>query len=187
MGGNIHIDIARYTQKLLVIKQDRSVVELLFGGLMLFFALWFIYKVLTNASDVNKNELLVGLVLILLLFGIFAYLGLYFIVRGSESIVVEMNKETGKGTYVRKGLLTNECVEFDLNEINGVYVVEHCDLCFASDFPYCMVTISTKNREFILFSYHDGLRLNFFEPVEQVADETTDFLNIPRSDVAFIP
>lgn len=182
MGGNIHIDLAKYTQKLLVIKKDRSVVELSFGLMWIFFGLWIIYPLLTRA-----NDLLGGLVLIFLFCGIFAYLGLHFIVSGSESIVIEMNKETDKGTYIRKGLLTNESVEFDLSEINGVHVVKQSDLCSASDFPYCVVTISTKNREFRLFSYSNAWRPSFCRSVEQVADETTDFLNISRSDVTFIP
>lgn len=86
MGGNIHIDIARYTQKLLIIKKGRSVAELSFGGLMLFFVLEFIYELLPNLINVTKNELLVSLIFILLFCGILAYLGLHFIVCGSESI-----------------------------------------------------------------------------------------------------
>lgn len=180
MDGSIHIDLAKYTQKLLVIKKDRSMVELSLGLMLILIGLGITYQSLTAV-----NELCWGFVLIFLFCGIIAYLGLHFIISGSESIVIEMNKETGKGTYVRKALLTNESLEFDLSEINGVHVVEHYDICFASDIPYCVVTISTKNREFRLFSY--AWRPSFCKSIEQVADETTDFPNISRSDVTFIP
>ena len=136
---------------------------------MLFFGLGIIYEALTGVSEAIMIGFLIG--------GFLVCAGLFFIYLGSEYSTIEMNKDNGKGIYVRKGLFSSERVKFDLSEVNSVYASEYYGL--GDDTSSSMVVVSTRNRELKLFSPV----IWSFESNRQIADEVSDFLNIPRSDV----
>ena len=164
--------IAKRTQVLLVIKHHSSIILSLLGSCMLFFGLYIIYVTLTGKAEAN-------LVILFLICGLFVCFGLYLIYPGFEYISIEMNKETGTGIYVRKGLFSSERVKFDLSEINSVYASEYH--CLGDCTPSSMVVISTRTREFKLFSPV----IWSFKSNRRIADEVSDFLDIPRSDVEY--
>lgn len=161
--------IAKKTQKLLVVKQDPSIILLILGGCSLFGGLHIIYKTLTGVPEAN----IIGL----LICGFFVCAGSYFIYLGYIHSTIEMNEETGKGIYIRKGLFSSERAKFDLSGINSVYASEN-PWDFGNDWPYSSIVISEKNREFELYSPH----VWSLKPNRQIADEISDFLNIPQSD-----
>ena len=162
--------ITKKTQLLLVIKHYSSIMLSLLVSCMLFFGLYIIYGTLTGGGETN-------LMILLLICGLFVCFGLCLIYPGFEYISIEMNKETGTGIYVRKGLFSSERVKFDLSGINSVYTSEN-PWDFGNDWPYSSIVISAKNREFELYSPH----VWSLKPNRQIADEISDFLNIPRSN-----
>jgi|LGVE01.1.fsa_nt_gb hypothetical protein len=164
--------ITKKTQVLLVIRHYSSIMLALLGSCMLFFGLYIIYGTLTGGGETN-------LMILLLICGLFVCFGLYLIYLGFEYISIEMNKETGAGIYVRKGLFNSERMKFDLSEINSVYASEY--RCLGDCTPSSAVVISTRNREFKLFSPV----IWSFKYNRQIADEVSDFLDIPRSDVEY--
>ena len=164
---NMHI--TKKTQELLIIKHYPSIVFLTLGGCMLFFGLYIIHGTLTCVSE----AIMIGL----LICGFFVCAGSFCISLGYGHNTIEMNKETGKGIYVRKGLFSSERVKFDLSGINSVYASEN-PWDFGNDWPYSSIVISAKNREFELYSPH----VWSLKPNRQIADEISDFLNIPRSN-----
>ncbi|MHC1599402.1 MAG: hypothetical protein ACXQS5_01055 [Candidatus Methanospirareceae archaeon] len=161
--------IAKKTQKLLVVKQDPSIILLILGGYLLFGGLYIIYKTLTCVSE--------AIVIGLLICGFFVCAGSFFISLGYGHSTIEMNKETVKGIYIRKGLFSSERVKFDLSGINSVYASEN-PWDFGNDWPYSSIVMSVKNREFELYSPH----VWSLKPNRQIADKISDFLNISQSD-----
>ena len=138
---------------------------------MLFFGLDIIYITLTDVGEATMIGFLIC--------GFLVCAGLFFSYLGSEYSTIEMNKDNGKGIYVRKGLFSSERAEFDLSEINSVYTSEY--RCLGDCTPSSAVVISTRNREFKLFSPV----VWSFKSNRQIADKVSDFLDTPRSDVEY--
>lgn len=160
--------IVKKTQKLLIVKQDPSTIWLIFGGCFLFGG-YQIYKTLTGVPE----DRLMGLICI---FGMCA-IGLFGTYMGYGYSTIELNKETGKAIYIRKGLFSSERAKFDLSGINSVYASEN-PWDFGNDWPYSSIVISIKNKEFELYTpFVWSLKIN-----RQIADEISYFLNIPQSD-----
>lgn len=166
--------IAKKTQELLVVKHYPSIALLTFGGYCLFSVLYIIYKTLTDVPETATSEsIMVGL----LICGFCVCAGSFCIYLGYEHRTIEMNRETGKGIYVRKGLFSSERVGFDLSEVNSVYS-EYPVICNGADFPSYSIILSTRNREFELHSSF----IYSFKPTRRIVGEISDFLNIPQSD-----
>lgn len=158
--------IAKKTQSLLVLKNNRSLVFGLLSYLFIaFLIVYTFFASLTHANSPSWTPLLFGLLTCIVLYIILSILSEGF-------ITLEMDKNTDKVIFSRTGLLIREYVEYDLSEISSVYL----DNWFDSEGVVYWGVLTIKNRDFKL---HPDFFVSYKSPT-RIVDEISDFLNLSK-------